>query len=163
MRLVAYLITLSLLAAACLFAAACDEQGPPSRVRAAKFGIFYGGQVQERSAMPFELDRAQQVQGIHLELAAASGSDIVVRWELDMPITGRRARDARGSLGASRRVRLGQATLRADRTELDQPLYFEPGDPLGIWNVRVFVDDELIIDRSVLIYDRESPPPEALQ
>ena len=157
MKLAARVIVLAVLAGA------CDEQGPSSRLRAAKFGIFYGGQVQERPAMPFELDRARQVQGIHLELAAPSGRDVVVRWELDMPITSRRARDARGNLGASRRVRLGQATLHADRTELDQPLYFEPGDPLGIWNVRVLLDDELIIDRCVLMYDRDDPPPEAVE
>jgi hypothetical protein len=50
-------------------------------------------------------------------------------------------------------VELGEAQARAGQTRFDELLPFKPGDPLGIWNVRVVVDQEVVIDRRVLVYD----------
>jgi hypothetical protein len=32
-------------------------------------------------------------------------------------------------------------------------LAFHPGDPLGVWNVRVVVRDKVVIDRPIEVFD----------
>jgi len=130
--------------AALAFAAAiaCERGAAEPRVSEAEFGIFFGGQVQERDEIPFELDRARQIQGIRLAFARPLERDLVVRWELDMPGSER---------DAQRVVRLGEASARAGQARFEQVVPFSPGDRLGVWNVRVIVDNELVIDRAVVI------------
>jgi hypothetical protein len=50
-------------------------------------------------------------------------------------------------------AKLGKTVLRRGETRLDQRFVFEPGDPLGLYNVRVALGDELLIDRAVAVYD----------
>jgi hypothetical protein len=123
-------------------AMACERGVAASLVSEAEFGIFFGGQVQERDEIPFELDRARQIQGIRLAFAKPLERDSIVRWELDMPGPER---------DAARVVRLGEAGVRAGQTRFEQVVPFSPGDRLGIWNVRVIVDNELVLDRSVVV------------
>ena len=129
-----------------LFVAGCAEaprrQGP---VASAEFGIFFGGQVQERDELPFNLDRARQSQGFRLQFHAPLAEPLPVAWELDMPGAGRRRE--------GRVTKTGQAAARAGLSRLDQELPFEPGDPLGTWNVRVLVDGAPVIDRPFVVYD----------
>ena len=127
-------------------AIACERGAAASLVSEAEFGIFFGGQVQERDEIPFELDRARQIHGIRLAFAKPLERDLVVRWELDMPGPER---------DAARVVRLGEAPLRAGQTRFEQVVPFSPGDRLGVWNVRVIVDNELVLDRSVVISGAE--------
>lgn len=133
---------------------ACSEDARPERlVQSAEFGIFWGGQVQERDEIPFSLDRSKQVQGVRIELSAPSKAPLEVTWELDMPGTTRRVRDAQGRRGKGRVVKTGRTEMRAGQVELDLELPFEPGDPLGTWNVRVTVAGETVVDRPFLVYD----------
>lgn len=121
--------------------AGCRERGP--QAARAELGVFFGGQVQEREAIPFELDRGRQTQGFRVELGDTSDRAATVRWEIDRPAP-------RGG----RVTELGQAELRAGQRRFDCEIPFKPGDPLGIWNVRVLVDDVLVLDRAVEIYDQ---------
>jgi hypothetical protein len=123
-------------------AIACEREASSSLVAEAEFGIFFGGQVQERDELPFELDRGRQIQGIRLAFAKPLERDSIVRWELDMPGSER---------DAARVVRLGEAAVRAGQTRFEQVVPFSPGDRLGVWNVRVIVDNELVLDRSVVV------------
>ncbi|HEX9621436.1 MAG TPA: hypothetical protein VF989_14935 [Polyangiaceae bacterium] len=127
-----------------LLAAACrDRAGSESPLVRAELGVFFGGQVQERHAIPFEVDRARQTQGFRVELRGAGDRPVTVRWEIDRPAS-------RGE----RVAELGRAELAASERRFDREIPFKPGDPLGIWNVRVLVDDVLVLDRAVEVYDQ---------
>ncbi|MCC6903820.1 MAG: hypothetical protein IT377_32935 [Polyangiaceae bacterium] len=125
-------------------AAACDRpaapQGPVAR---AELGVFFGGQVQERKEIPFTLDRNRQTQGFRLTFHQPLARPAEIRWEIDRP----------GPRGRGRAVELGESQARVGMTVLDRELSMKPGDPLGTWKIRVFVDGEVALDRSVVIYD----------
>jgi hypothetical protein len=119
------------------------EARAPGPVRAAELGVFFGGQVQDRQEIPFCLDRGKQTQGFRLEFAAPLTAPLRVRWEIDRP----------GPRGKGRAVEHGEAQARVGMERFDHELPFKPGDPLGTWNVRVFVGDERVLDRRIAIYD----------
>jgi len=141
---------------ACSFIACESAPAEQKLVQRAQFGIFYGGQVQERKEIPFELDRSKQEHGFRLDFAQPLREKAKVSWELDMPGSTRRVRDRRGRLGKGRLVQLGEAVVSAGRRRFDQVLPFQPGDPLGMWNLRVVARDQVVIDRPFLVYDAKA-------
>jgi len=144
------------LVSGCLALALVACKSPPTEARLverAQFGVFYGGQVQERKEIPFELDRAKQEHGFRIDFAQPLAEGITVSWEIDMPGSTRRVRDRRGRLGKGRLVKLGEAVVSAGRKRFDQLLPFQPGDPLGLWNIRVVLREQVLIDRPFLVYD----------
>jgi hypothetical protein len=118
-----------------------------------EFGIFYGGQVQERDELPLELDRTRQLQGFRLRLEPAPSRPLEVRWELGMPGTGRLLADTQGRRSRARKVQLGQARWRPGEAYFEQALPFSPSDPLGLWSMRVLVEGRVVIDRPFVVYD----------
>jgi len=122
----------------------------------AEFGLFYGGQVQERREIPLEMDRARQLQGFRLELEVAPRSPLEVRWEVGMPAAGPLRRDALGRKARRRRTRLGRGLWRAGETRFEQTLPFAPGDPVGLWNLRVRVGSRVVLDRPFRVYDKRA-------
>jgi hypothetical protein len=139
---------------ASLCGAACLERGEPSAPSvAAEFGIFYGGQVQERDQIPLDIDVTRQSQGFRLQIEPAPSEPLEIRWEVGMPGSGRPRRDSRGRLARPRKVLLGQARWRPGETLFEQSLPFSAGDPLGLWSVRVLVGSRVVLDRPFLVYD----------
>jgi hypothetical protein len=133
---------------------ACDrDPEPPSGdpVKSAEFGILFGGQVQDRSAIPLQLDRSKQSQGFRIELSRPLPEDIAVKWEITRPSGARR--------GPKRVTELGSATLRAGQRTFEARVDFEPGNPLGLWNARVVMGDRVLIDRPFEVYDPTRRPP----
>jgi hypothetical protein len=116
------------------------ETGP---VAHAALGIFFGGQVQERQEIPFTLDRAKQTQGFVVEFAAPLTRPLKIHWEIDRPQV----------RGKGRLTEIFDSEARVGQTRFDQEIRFEPGHPLGTWNFRVMVENQIVIDRPVLIYD----------
>jgi len=127
-----------------------DEPGV-TLVDKAGFGVFFGGQMQDRSELALELDRSQQSIGIRVDFKAPLEREVKVGWELSKPA---RAKDKKGDAGTDRIVQFGEATARIGHSRLDVPLAFRPGDPLGGWHVRVKVEGETVIDRDVLVRAR---------
>lgn len=128
-------------------APACEPVPPPAQglVREARLGVFYGGQIQEREEVPMVLDQSRQSQGFRLEFERPLGKPVSIRWEIEMPGAGRG-----GPLHLSK---LGELTAQPGQQRIDQLFAFEPGDPLGLWNLRVHVEDELVIDRAWWVFD----------
>jgi hypothetical protein len=125
-------------------AAACNQpEAPRGPVARAELGVFFGGQVQERKEIPFTLDRTKQTQGFRLTFHEALRAPVAVRWEIDRP----------APRGRGRAVELGDAQARVGMRVFDQELMMKPGDPPGAWSVRVFVGDEVVVERRVEIYD----------
>ena len=132
----------------------CEARGaaPPVELEAA-FGVFYGGQVQQRDEIPLTLDANRQRQGFRLRLAPAPSTALEVVWELGRPGTGKRVADARGRRARPREVQLGRAHFRPGEGVFEQALPFSPGDPLGLWNIRVLLGGRVVIDRPFVVYD----------
>jgi hypothetical protein len=125
-----------------------------SPTASAEFGIFYGGQVQERDAIPFELNRAKQRIGFRVVFAAPLADATQVQWELSRP--GKRdARQLPVSRPDRRVTEFGSATLPAGEQRFEQELPLRPGDPLGLWNLRVVATDQVLIDRPFTVYDAD--------
>ncbi|HVW25958.1 MAG TPA: hypothetical protein VHC69_11360 [Polyangiaceae bacterium] len=147
----------------------CARPEPLPFVKSAKLGVFYGGQVEERTDVPFELDPAKQTQGFRVRFSEPLARDTEVEWRIDVPkadperkkrprAAGERATPPRTSLS-------GKDVARAGETTLDHVLAFHPGDPLGLWNVRVVVRDKVVIDRPIEVFDpaarKRLAPPDA--
>ena len=134
-----------LLAALGCSALACEAR-PTSGglVEQARLGVFFGGQIQQREELARVLD-GSQVQGFRIVFREPLVESKRVRWELVLP--------PKSGSADVRVEKLGEITVPVGQREVDQVLRFEPGDPLGLWNVRVLVDDELVIDRAWLVFD----------
>jgi hypothetical protein len=139
--------------AAALVMLACQsaKQSDRSAPRA-QFGVFFGGQVQEREQIPFEISRARQVQGFRIDFEKPLADELPITWEINRPA---KSRAKKRGASDERQVLHGEARARVGQTRFDQVLAFEPGDPLGTWNIRVVVGQDLVIDRRFLVYDAE--------
>jgi len=124
---------------------ACRHHEPPRPVVSAEFGVFFGGQVQERQQIPLIVDHTHQLLGFRLRFPAPLSRPMALSWEVDRPAP-KAARNA-----AQRAVQLFEGTVPVGSTQFDQRLDFAPGDPLGTWNIRVRVDGEIVIDRPFLV------------
>jgi hypothetical protein len=138
------------------FTMSCEptRAAPEPRV-SAEFGIFYGGQVQERQELPLEVDATRQVQGFRLRIDSPPERALEVRWELGMAGAGRPMVDSQGRRARPRKVQLGQARWRPGEAVFEQLLPFVPGDPLGLWNIRVQVGSQIVLDRPFFVFDEQ--------
>jgi hypothetical protein len=139
-RLAGFSVALGLASCGCENRPTTSQKGPR-----AEFGVFFGGQVQQRAEIPFVVDGTQQIQGFRIDLSEPATMAVAVSWEVEMPapLAGRDKTVAK----------LGRASIQQGQQRLDQKLPVEPGDPLGLYNVRVLVGDQLVIDRAFLVFD----------
>lgn len=136
----------------------CRPSPPKELVKSAKFGVFFGGQIQERREVPFELDPAKQTQGFRIEFSEPLAADTAVEFRIDMPTLGRtgKKKPPRGDTAPPEppaTTQAGTELARAGESRIDHVTRFHPGDPLGLWNVRVVVRGKVVIDRAVEVYD----------
>jgi hypothetical protein len=136
-----------------LFVCGCRHSDASDKLALrAQFGVFFGGQVQEREQIPFDLDPARQQQGIRIVFSHPLTRVVHVSWEIDRPLrAGGAAAHARRE--PDRAVDRGAADVAIGQTRFETLLPFKPGDALGTWNVRVLIDGRLVIDRRFLVYD----------
>jgi hypothetical protein len=128
--------------AALVLALGCERAPAPSPVRA-RFGVFFGGQVEEREEVPLILDRARQNIGVRLEFGEPPATSARVSWELEKPAATDKSGKSQGSL-----VDYGEARTRPGEAVLDVPLAFRPGDRAGAWHIRVALDGKSVLDRA---------------
>lgn len=132
--------------------ALCACEGPrPAPKPSARFGVRWGGQLQARDVIPFELDKTKQTLGLEVELPTPTPRELPVLWELEMP--DRSVREPDGTVRPRRRSRLGEGRLPAGQRRFEQTITLEPGDRLGRWLVRVSVDGQPVLERAVELVD----------
>lgn len=119
----------------------------------AHFGVFFGGQLQEREKIPLIVDRARQTIGVRLEFKSPPQTSQGVRWELEKPAPGK------GNEGG-RIVAYGDAKTRIGATVLDVPLAFQSNDRPGPWRVRVSLDGQRVLDRPFTVTPASEAPSE---
>lgn len=130
----------------------CRHGAPDADVRA-RFGVFFGGEVQEREQIPLVLDRARQTIGLRLEFTAAPTAARELVWELDKP-AGKKPNDT------TRVVAYGEAKTRVGETVQDVPLAFQQNDRPGAWRVRVTLDGKRLLDRPFTVIPASEAPSE---
>jgi hypothetical protein len=146
--------------------AACNRNSPElgQPQLTAEFGVYFGGQIQERRDIPFELDGTKQTHGFRVRFAEAPAETHEITWQLSPPrflkprVTQGKppeaAASATPSAGPPPGSELsGSAVLQPGQRELSRAWTFKPGDPLGVWNVRITVDRRVLVDRPFLVYD----------
>ncbi len=119
-------------------------------VERAAFGVFFGGQIQDRKELPFELDPSKQSCGIRVDFRAPLARSVRLAWEIARPLN---ARASKGDAGTDQVTEVGEATARVGERRIDVPVLLRQGQVLGSWHVRVKVDDRTVIDRDVLVFD----------
>jgi hypothetical protein len=125
------------------------DAGPPAVT--AHFGVFFGGQIQERAEIPLVLDRARQSIGLRLEFAAPPRSESRVTWELEKPHAGE-------GKTINTVVDYGEARTRPAEAVLDVPLAFREGDRPGAWRLRVALDGKSVLDRAFKVVSPADAP-----
>lgn len=139
--------------------AACDQlkQSTTEPSVKAQFGVFYGGQIQQRRQIPFELDPAQQTHGFRISFEQPPGQPHEVSWLLSPPKDAPRSRPKPGATAPQGELPArhfsGSALVAAGQRELSQVWSFAPGDALGVWNIRITLDRRVLLDRPFLVYD----------
>src|SRR5437868_2548635 len=75
----------SFVCVAVIVSLACDrrQSAPKPLVRRAEFGVLFGGQIQERRELPFELDRSKQTLGFRIDFSEPLGADTEIEWRID--------------------------------------------------------------------------------
>jgi hypothetical protein len=122
----------------------------------ARFGVLFGGQLQERSEIPFVLDPMKQSLALQLEFLPALKADTTAHWELSKPGPPRGAYQL--SAPEERTTEFGDEPLRAGQQRLEKRLTLKPGDNLGLWNIRVSINQHVLLDRPFTVYDAASRP-----
>jgi len=131
-----------------LSVSACEKPSEPPAVRAS-FGVFFGGQVQERKELPLVLDRTRQTHGIRLDFRDPPERPLRVTWEVEKP-SGAKNEDG-GKL-----TDYGETRTRVGEERLEIPLAFRATDRPGAWRVRVSVAERVVLDRA---FDVVPPSP----
>jgi hypothetical protein len=107
-----------------------DEPIPAVRVDA---GIFFGGQLQERTKWPLLIDPARQSQGFRIRFRTPLRESAHLVWDLTRP-----------KLDHKRRVVLTksefEASLPAGTEQTDQVIVFDENDRIGKWKLDVTLD-----------------------
>lgn len=116
----------------------------PSEVASARFGLFFGGQVQERLELTKPLSQDQSSQGLRLEFRHPLPNPEVITWYLDLPTV---RTGPRGPGSAARTVRSSNVNVRAGSERFELPLPIEPADPPGTYDFRVLLGNDLVLDR----------------
>jgi len=124
------------------------EQDP--LLERAAFGVFFGGQIQDRKELPFELDPSKQSCGIRLDFRAPLARSLKVGWEISRPL---REKPSKGGASADRVTEVGEVAARVGEQRLDVPVLLRQGQVLGSWHLRAKVDERTVIDRDVLVFD----------
>ena len=128
------------------------ERTPPSVVKEAEFGVFFGGQVQELKEIAKELDPGRQQHGFRLTFRGPLARDVAIAWELSLPATDK---------GGPRAAMVGQATAKAGQSLLDVPIAFRISDPLGSWHAKLSAAGQVVIDRDFSVVAPPPPPKSA--
>ncbi|HEX6276148.1 MAG TPA: hypothetical protein VFZ53_24070 [Polyangiaceae bacterium] len=139
-----------LMSLAALALVACEKPADAPALDA-KFGVFFGGQVQEREQLPLVLDRTRQSHGIRLDFREPPAQPLRVAWEIEKPASAKLE-------DAGKLVEYGETRTRPGEERLEIPLAFRQNDRPGDWRVRVTVAERVVLDRPFRVVPPGPPP-----
>ncbi len=126
-----------------LFGASCehgtDSSAPPVRIQA---GVFFGGQLQQRTKWALVIDPGRQTQGFRIRFREPLSRSADLAWELTRP-----------RLDHKRRVVATQskytAALPAGTQENDQLIALDESDRPGKWKLAVSLDGKSVYEGTI--------------
>ena len=124
---------------------ACRDREPDADIRA-EFGVRYGGDIQDRSTLPLELDASKQELGLRVTFPAPLTRARKLRWEFERPST-ERAPDG----GVLYAAELGETELKPGERRADAKLSFRKADRPGVFRIRVRVDERVVLERAIQV------------
>jgi hypothetical protein len=130
---------------------ACTPERLTEGGASARFGVLFGGQIQQRSEIPFELDPLKQSLALEIIFKQPLNQDSVVHWELSKP--GTRRGPYQLATPEDRITEFGDELVSKGQRRLEKRFTIKPGDNLGLWNIRVNVDSHVLLDRPFSVFD----------
>jgi hypothetical protein len=130
---------------ATLLLVACRDRDPDAAIRA-EFGVRYGGDIQDRSTLPLELDASKQELGLRVTFPAPLARSRRLRWEFERP-SAERAPDG----GVLYAAELGETELKPGERRADAKLSFRKADRPGVFRIRVRVDERVVLERAIQV------------
>jgi hypothetical protein len=125
---------------------ACNPHRDPKPEISVKAGIFYGGQIQNRSEWPLVLDATRQTQGFRIEFAHPLTRPAQVHWAMTRVVE----RGKGHAHAASDADGLPSTTLvPAGSQRFDQVIPFTTRDRPGDWKLSVSVDGRTLWDQTI--------------
>lgn len=115
------------------------EPAPAVRHAHGAFGVFFGGQVQERAEIQVARSR-RPILGFRVEFPASGSGGHELEYEIIRP-----------GPGSRRLSEQGKASVPAERLYFDQRIELGPDLAYGTWNLRVICDGFAVIDRALLV------------
>ncbi len=131
----------------------CDREISSSDLPVkAQAGIFFGGQVQNRSEWPLILDKSRQTQGFRLEFRQALKESAQINWEVvHPPVLTKRHGSASGDPMSSTFT----VTVPAGTERFDQLIPFSDNDRPGEWKLRVVVNGRNVLSKSINVVAKQ--------
>lgn len=135
-----------------ILALGCRNQSDASqRPPLAQFGLFFGGQIQQRTDIPLEFDSTRQTIGFRILFPEPLSRSTDVEWILDYP----KARSGRrGRSNAPRAERTERTTLLEGMDRFEQVVQLRSTDLPGTYNIRVLVGSQIVLDRPFRMLSR---------
>jgi hypothetical protein len=85
-----------------------------------------------------------------VKLRAAPTTARMVTWEITRPPSSSRC--------SERVTELGRGVISPGQQVFEKSIPFRPGDALGLWNIRVVLDQRVLIDRPFQVFDKAARP-----
>lgn len=128
----------------------CPARREDPELERVEFGVLFGGDIQDRPALPLELDPARQELALRVTFRAPLTRERVVSWELERP-TAQRSADG-GVLFAAE---LGEIRARVGERRAEAKLAFRRGDLPGTWRLHVRIDGRVALQRTFTVSEAE--------
>lgn len=119
----------------------------------AQAGIFFGGQVQNRSEWPLVLDGARQTQGFRLEFKQPLREPAQLTWEIIRPAIPAKRHSSSSANPASSSATV---TVPAGTERFDQLIPFSDSDRPGEWKLRVSVNGANVLSKPITVVAKPS-------
>lgn len=127
-------------------ASACRSRSMNSEIERVEFGVLYGGDIQDRTTIPLELDATRQELALRVTFRAPLERERIVQWELERPAS---QRGADG--GALFAAELGELRAHPGERRAEAKLAFRRGDLPGAWRLFVRLDGRVVLERSLTV------------
>lgn len=116
----------------------------PKRTVEAQFGLFFGGQIQQRSVLSIDTNASVQPLGFRLLFEAPVTHPTDIEWTLDFPAA---KAGPRGPSNVPRGERTDRVVLPKGAEQFEQLVRLRSTDVPGTYNVRIKVDADTVLDR----------------
>jgi hypothetical protein len=124
----------------------CPSRSADPELERVEFGVLFGGDIQDRTTIPLELDPARQELALRVTFQRPLARERVVSWELERPAPQRSADG--GTLFSAE---LGEIRAHAGEQRAEAKLAFRRGDTPGKWRLTARLDGRVVLERTFTV------------